>query len=82
MLLQSLTLRVEEWGENKGKYSGTVSFLGESGVTQLNINAKISQAILSACAEALVESAKEVADNMTAETIDAIKGARCLEDKS
>lgn len=69
MQLQSLNIRLDEYGIHKGRYVGTADFKGQYGSVQVVIHPEASDAILKICAEALVRNSRELADTLTAETL-------------
>ena len=69
MQLESLSLRLQTWGTNTGRYTGTVVFSGSHGETTLNLNADLTDKILTVVAEQIVVSAKEVAENLIIEAM-------------
>ena len=68
--LRSLSVRLEEWGDNKGKYTGTVSFVGQTGSMDIVLGSELSEQCLRLCGDALVAHAKETAQNMTTAVIE------------
>lgn len=66
MRLKQLT--VYSW-LGDGKYNGSIEFDGPSGEIKLTLDKRLSDKIIRACADELVEASKRAADAMTAEVI-------------
>jgi hypothetical protein len=69
MQLERLEIRRNEYGHNKGKMEGEITFKNPVGKIQLILTDDACKKILEFCAEGLVDSAKEVASRLTAEII-------------
>lgn len=70
MQLKSLIISLEEWGANKGKYTGTISFVSTHGQVQINVNEAVSRQILSAVADQLVSEAQSTATLLKSEILE------------
>ena len=70
MRLSHLSIALNEYGDEKGKYSGKAAFKGQYGGIDIVLSPEVSQAVLKLCADALVQNSKDVASNMTAEVIE------------
>jgi hypothetical protein len=70
MQLERLAITRETWGVNKGQFTGAIEFSNQSGKIQLNLNHETGQKLLAVVAECLVDTAKEVATQLTTEVID------------
>ena len=68
--LESLTLNLEQYGEEKGQYKGFVRFVGQYGAMEVRLDSKLSQGCLEVCADALVVHSKQVAQSMTSAVIE------------
>ncbi len=70
MILTNLTIRLEEYGPNKGKHSGKATFSGEAGTVILNLNDHHIEEIFRTCAESIVETSKAAARHLTHNVIE------------
>jgi len=73
MILQHLNLNRIEYGVDKGKLSGHVKFLGEHGSIEVRVSHEQATRFLEIFADALVETSKELANNLTNELVEAPK---------
>jgi hypothetical protein len=80
MQMRTLNLSLAEYGPNKGRYTGNMHFAGEYGGVEIVLSPDMSDAVLKICAEALVQNAKDVAQNLTAQLI--TQSGLQIEDKS
>lgn len=55
-----------------GQYSGTISIKGKSGKVELDLSHEQAVRILEVVAESVVDAAKEVAETLTVEAIEAV----------
>jgi hypothetical protein len=69
MILESLDLSLDQWGDNKGRYTGRAIFAGNKGKVQINLSPDTSDKVLKILASQLVEAAQETAKLMTAQII-------------
>ena len=69
MQLERLDISRKDYGPNKGLMEGEITFKNPAGRIQLILNDDTCKKILELCAEGLVDSAKEVANHLTAEII-------------
>ena len=69
MQLTNLSVSRAEWGEDKGKLSGTVTFDGPHGKVQLPLDEKLSQDILAICADGVMRASQQIATELTAQII-------------
>ena len=72
LTLESLQVSMNTYGQNEGKYTGTIHFKGQYGAIELVLAPSISEHVLALCADALVENAKDVANNLTAAIINQV----------
>ncbi len=72
LTLESLQVSMNNYGANEGKYTGTVQFKGHYGSIELTLAPSISEQVLALCADALVENARDVANNLTAAIINQV----------
>jgi len=71
MQLSKLLIRREEYGNNKGRLTGTVEFQGSCGKVELPLDEELSKQIVDICAEGIVRVSRHVANDLTAEVINA-----------
>lgn len=71
MDLESLKIEKRAWGENKGKYTGSINFYNQQGSIGLNLEPEQINKIFAICADVLIQTSKEVANDMTANIIEA-----------
>lgn len=71
MMLDTLYLSRDTFGPNKGRLTGRVKFTNGAGEIQLNLAPDTSEKILAIVADALVDAARETAQAMTAQIINA-----------
>jgi len=69
MQLERLTMQRKYYGPNDGKLEGTISFKNPDGEIQIILDDNSCHNILALCAEGLVNSAQQVAQNLTAAVI-------------
>ena len=69
LILESLEITFQHYGADEGKYTGSLAFKGHYGRISITLDPIISEKVLTLCAEALVENARQVADNLTASVI-------------
>jgi len=81
MILKKLEIELQEWGENKGQYKGEISFVSANGQVTTFLNAQQIQKLLPVVADAVVASAKEVANILTSQVLDQKKILKVLESK-
>lgn len=65
MILQKLEIGLEQWGENKGKYTGSAKFSGETGTVILNLNQHHIEEIFRTCAASIIDVSKAAARHLT-----------------
>ena len=70
MELESLVLDKSQYGEQKGRVTGTIRFRGEHGSIGLTLSPEDCNAILRLCADRLVAQSKQIATDMTASIIE------------
>lgn len=75
MQLTSLSVRLEGYGINAGKYHGSVTFANQYGSVEIVLDESLSQKVLGLCGEALVEQAKKTANIFTANILESQKPA-------
>lgn len=70
MKLSSLNLRRSSYGVDQGELAGTLVVTTVSGDIQLRLSQEKCEQILAIVSEQLVDSAKEVAENITKEIVE------------
>lgn len=70
MLLESLRIDRATYGSDKGKLSGRARFSGKEGAVEILLDDEKSRVILQVCAMQIVDTAKLVARDLTAECVD------------
>lgn len=69
MILKSIYIAIEEWGDKKGRYTGNAVFASGVGELKVNLTPETSDKVLAVLAEQLVVSAQEAAKIMTSQVI-------------
>lgn len=70
MILTNLTIRLEEYGADKGKHTGKATFSGEAGTVILNLNQDHIDEIFRTCADSIIETSKAAARLLTHKVIE------------
>ena len=70
MQLAHLTVRLETYGLNAGKYVGEIGFKNEYGTVTVVLDDTLSVKVLQLCGDALVEQAKKTSVLMTASILE------------
>lgn len=65
MQLERLDIQLKSWGPNEGKLEGEITFKNPTGKIQLILDDATCHKILVLCSEGLVNSAQDVARNLT-----------------
>lgn len=81
MILRKLEVERERWGPMKGTFSGSIEFEGDDGAVKLKLSNEQCEKMFAIVAEGVIETAKEVAHNLTASCLEQAGPAR-IEDKS
>lgn len=61
MILKSLNIELQGWGEDKGKHTGAIKFSGRDGEVSLRLDDKHCHEIFKVCSKAILENAREAA---------------------
>lgn len=72
MILQELKIERERWGDNKGKFAGSITFESARSSIKMALTHDVSERLLKVVGESLVDEAKELATELTAECVDAL----------
>lgn len=67
MKLTSLDIRLNLYGENEGKYTGTISYQAQRGSTTLTLDAEISAKIMGFMGPVITAAATKVAKQLEAD---------------
>ncbi len=70
MILKNLEIELNTYGKEKGKYTGRVDFQNEDSKIQLRLTPEHINKIFELCADALVQTAKDAANEMTVNIIE------------
>lgn len=65
MMLQKLEIKLEQWGDKRGTYTGAAKFSGEAGEVTLNLNHHHIEEIFRTCADSIIETSKAAARHLT-----------------
>jgi hypothetical protein len=78
LVLHSLNISLDTYGENKGEYKGTVNFVGQYSSIEIRLDPKLSKDVLEACKDSLLEYSKKMAENLNANILES---TNLIEDK-
>lgn len=81
MILSRLEIELQRYGEMKGRHTGYAEFSGEAGKVNLNLTPELCDKIFMVCAEGIVSTAKEAAENLTCNVIEHRKSLTSAEDE-
>ena len=71
MILQNINIAIiPSYRPNAGEYEGVAEFAGETGSVQLNLTPEMCNKIFMVCADGILATAKEAAENMTCNIIE------------
>lgn len=76
MKLLNLSISRHEWGEEKGKFSGSATFTGDTGKITLNLNDHHIEQMLLVCADGIVDVAKAAARMFVQEALAGTEAAK------
>jgi len=76
MKLIGLKIKLNEYGRNKGKYTGVAEFTDKAGDIALNLDAEACERIFEVCADGVLTVAKEAASNLTCNVLEHIKSIK------
>jgi len=65
VILQKLSIELNQYGEHKGKHTGTAAFRGDAGTVILNLNQDHIDEIFRTCAASIIETSKAAARHLT-----------------
>lgn len=73
MILDELRIsKRHSWENNPMEYRGVIKYEGERGTIEINLNHATSMRLLAVVADSMVESSKELANNLTRDVIDSV----------
>lgn len=67
--LKKLSIELQEWGSDKGKFNGEISYIGENGKVTITLSPTDCEKLLPVIAQGIVSASKEVAKDLTAEAL-------------
>lgn len=70
MTLKGLRIDRRMYGEDEGTYHGSVTIMSQAGQVDLVIGPEQAHLILMVCADALVDTAKQIASELTAQCVE------------
>jgi hypothetical protein len=70
--LKNLSISRIEWGEEKGRLRGKIGYDGENGTVELSLSAKDCENLLPLIAQSIVNSSREIAEQLTQEAMQSI----------
>ncbi len=70
MILTNLEIKLNQWGENEGKHTGKAKFSGDAGEVVLNLTPAHCEKIFLICADGILTTAKNAAENLTLAVIE------------
>ena len=73
MNLKRLLVEKEDWGKRKGQYTGKAEFESNLGSITLNLTPEKMERVLAVFSEALIETSKEAAEELTCTVINQAK---------
>jgi hypothetical protein len=69
MILESIDISLEKWGENKGRYVGRARFANQGGKVEVNLMPDTADKVLSLLANQVVAAAQDTAKMMASQVI-------------
>lgn len=72
MILDELKIERERWGDNKGKFAGSIRFSNSRSSITMALTHDVSERLLKVVGDSLVDSAKELATELTSDCIEAL----------
>jgi hypothetical protein len=82
MKLKNLSIELQRWGENEGKYLGKIEYDGVKGSVSMLLDPRVSEALLMCVGETITrfasEAAKEV-ENSIVQSLQEAKQPKALE---
>jgi len=78
MKLTELRIKLNDYGRDKGQYTGKAEFTNSDGDIAIKLNAEMCEKIFMICSDGIIDVAQEAAKNMSCNIIEHKKH---LEDK-
>lgn len=72
MILEKLEIERQSYGPDKGKFKGSMRFANERSRIEMSLTHDVSERLLKVVGEALVDSAKELATELTSDCIESL----------
>jgi hypothetical protein len=72
MILEDLRIERQAYGADKGKFKGSIRFSNDRSKIEMALTHDVSEQLLKVVGDCLVESAKELAMDLTADCINAL----------
>lgn len=72
MILEKLDIERQAYGADKGKFKGSIRFANEKSRIEMALTHDVSERLLRVVGESLVDSAKELATELSADCIEAL----------
>lgn len=76
MKLNSLTITLQSWGENKGKYIAAIEYEGEHHATKLTLSPEVSGQLLGFCGPVITAAATKAAREIEANIVGSLEEAK------
>ena len=70
MRLRNLSMSLERFGPDKGKFTGKADFGNKNGSISLKLTPEMCEKIFEVCADGIIETAKEAAAHLTCTVIE------------
>ena len=67
--LKKLSIEMQNWGSNKGRFEGTIEYEGDKGRVALTLSPEDCERFFPVVADAIVATSREVAQSLTAEAM-------------
>lgn len=70
MKLTELRIKLNDYGRDKGKYTGKAEFTNSDGDIAIKLNSEMCEKIFIVCSEGIIDVAQEAARNLTCNIIE------------
>lgn len=77
-LIKQVYLNLEEYGPNRGRLSGSITFCNQLGEVRVNLDPEKIERIVSVLADDLVSTAKETASLMVSQVLEQASGGMAI----
>lgn len=78
-LIKQVYLGLDEYGPNRGRLTGSITFCNQRGEVKVNIDPAKIERIVSVLADELVNTAKETASLMVSQVLEQASGSVAIE---